>query len=478
MKAGAASLLEADWVLPISAPPIPRGAVWVVGGQIAAVAPAGALRAQVDPATTIRSFPGSVLMPGLVNAHTHLEYSAFRDFSSASTFPVWMLRLLLARRKLTSDDYATSARWGAYESVCAGTTCVADISFEGWTTLQAAAEVGLRGRVYIELFGLADTKIPAVMGLAEERLSEFTAKTTPLLDVGLSPHAPYTVSALLYREVARYAHERGLHITTHLGESPAEVEMLVRGRGSIAGVYKVARLWSRADRAVPGLRPAAYLASLGVLSPRMLAAHCVQTDEDEVTVLASTGAAVAHCPRSNDYLRCGTAPVAELRAGGVHVGLGTDSLASNDSLDMFSEMRAALVLSEARGRNGVLTAGEVLRMATVEGARALGLDDLVGSLEVGKRADLIVVRLPGAGDGTELGRATSPDTTAEACGIEERLVSSAGAADVQLTMVDGHILFDRENPNKADRPGLDQAFAAVRARLGLDDTPRLMGERL
>ncbi len=168
------------------------------------------------------------------------------------------------------------------------------------------------------------------------------------MEAGLSPHAPYTVSARLYREVARFARRQGLRLATHLAESPAEVELLERGTGPIAQAYRAANMWKGRRWKPPGMSPVAYLAQTQALGPRMLAIHCVQIDGADMATLAESGAAVAHCPRSNLRLRCGSAPVAELLKAGVTVGLGTDSLGSNESLDMFAEMRAALAVSRAR----------------------------------------------------------------------------------------------------------------------------------
>ena len=162
-------LLEADWVVPISEPPIAGGAVLVAGDSIGAVGPAAELRARY-PEEPVRTFPGCALLPGFVNTHTHLEYSAFRGFARPSGFGTWMTRLLLARRKLDAEDYAASALWGAYECARSGVTSIADTSYEGWTVARAAAAVGLRARVYLELFGLDDAALPATMNRLEARL--------------------------------------------------------------------------------------------------------------------------------------------------------------------------------------------------------------------------------------------------------------------------------------------------------------------
>jgi cytosine/adenosine deaminase-related metal-dependent hydrolase len=456
-------LLEADWILPISGPPLADGAVAVADGKIVEVGPAAELRAR-RVGEEVRRFPGCVLMPGLVNVHSHLEYSAFHGFSRSCGFGEWMLRLLLARRKLIADDYAVSARWGARECARAGMTFLADTSFEGWTSARAAGEAGLRARIHLEVIGLDDADLPKIMERMEARLAVLDEACGPLVEPGLSPHAPYSVSSRLYRELARFARREDLRLATHVAESKSEVELLEHGTGAIAQAYKAAQLWRGQRWSPPGVSPVAFLEQTGALGPEMLAVHCVQLDGDDVAVLARSSAAVAHCPRSNSRLQCGTAPAAELRAAGIAVGLGTDSLASNESLDLFAEMRSAVEMSRAareadsRGvavapRQGGLDETAVLRMATLEGAAALGLDARLGSLEVGKEADIIAVRMP-AGE-------------AAGSGLAALIVSGATATSVHLTMVGGTVVFDKDAmPREED--DLDAKFATVRKKLGLE----------
>lgn len=481
-------LLEAEWVLPISSAPIRDGAVWIDGAGIMDVGPADDLR-QEHPAEEAKSFPGCVILPGLVNAHSHLEYSAFRDFARQSGFAEWMLRLLLARRRLAAEDYGVSALWGARECVRGGVTYIGDAAFEGWTTIRAANAAGLRARVYLEAFGIDDAKLPQTMDRLEARLEVLRKECGPLVELGLSPHAPYTVSARLYREVARFARRQDMRVATHVAESQAEVDFLGAGAGPLANAYRAAKMWRGERWAPPGIRPVEYLESAHALGPELLAVHCVQVSEADIALLGERGAAVAHCPRSNLRLDCGVAPVAEFLAAGLKVGLGTDSAASNDSLDMFAEMRAALTLSRARAAEpaaapGVLaaaapplTAGQALRLATLDGARALGVDRMVGSLEPGKAADLIVVRLP---RGHALARELAPAApSAFACGDPsgltpaadpvETLVTRASTSDVKLVLVAGRVVFDAAARTREADERIDRDFGAVRVKLGLSD---------
>ena len=479
-------LLEAGWLLPICGPPIANGAIVVEGPRITAFGPADELRRR-HPSEPVREYPGCALLPGLVNTHTHLKFSAFQGLAEPCGFAEWMLRLLLAARKLDAEEYEASAMWGAHECVRSGVTSVADTCREGWMVARAAAAAGLRARVYLEVFGLDDAQLPATMEGLEAGLARMRRQTGvggslelggasgsgaaardagpagdhgPAVEAGVSPHAPYSVSARLYREAARLARREGLRLAMHVAESQAEVELLTRGKSAIAAAYKSANLWTGQRWKPPLVSPLQYVAQTGALGPDALVVHAVQLDDDDIATLAASGAAVAHCPRSNQRLQCGTAPVAEMRAAGVTVGLGTDSLASNDSLDMFAEMRAALAASRARAAAAgaaPLTPETVLRMATLDGARALGWDRLVGSLEPGKRADIIAVQLPGRA----LGAGQVGPGASDAVSL---LVDTATADDVRMTMVEGREIFGAGRPGVP--AGVFAAFKAARAKLG------------
>ncbi len=477
-------LLLADWVIPVSSPPLADAGVRVAEGRITEVGPAAQLRARYE-GEEARSFPGCVLLPGFVDSHTHLELSAFRGFCRPSGFGRWMLDLLVARRKLDREDYEASAVWGAVEALRCGITTVADTAYDGLAVARAAAVTGLRARVYQEVFGLDDSALPRTMERYEAVMGRLRAEAvaappdvfgTALVEAGVSPHAPYTVSARLYREAARFARRAGLRLATHVAESPAEVEVLTRGTGPIAAAYRMARLWSHASWDPPRLRPLEYVARAGALWPDTLAVHAVEVEAEEIALLAESGAAVAHCPRSNSRLGCAVAPVADYLAAGIRVGLGTDSLASNDSLDMFAEMRAALAAAERRspgdGRYGEppaqpaggternagseeegwpspLTPEQVLSMATLEGARALGWERATGSIEQGKSADLVVVR--------------TPDRRKPAAGVVETVVLGASAKDVVLTMLGGRVVSAAGEAPAVDLSG----YRAARQKLGL-----------
>jgi cytosine/adenosine deaminase-related metal-dependent hydrolase len=369
------TVLSADWVVPVEGPPIADGAVEIQDGRIAAVGPAAELGEG-------ERFDDAVILPGFVNAHSHLEYAVYAGFGDGLSFAPWILIHIERKARIGLDEMEAIARTGVAECLRSGITTVGDCSFSG-AAVSACAQLGLRAIVYLEVFGSdrsqLDGKFLEHRGRVEDDLSE-------RVRLGISPHAPYSCSPELYEACL----ELGLPVATHLNESADELEWLATGAGK----------WHALAGQLPpplgetGIRA---LARRGLLSPRMVAAHCVKVDAEEIALLAENGVAVVHCPRSNAVLGCGVAPLAELRAAGLRVGLGTDSPASAPSFDMFDEMRAALYAARARAeRPDALSARDVLELATLGSARALGLADEVGSLAPGKHADLAVLSLAGS----------------------------------------------------------------------------------
>jgi cytosine/adenosine deaminase-related metal-dependent hydrolase len=368
-------VLSADWVLPVEAPPIRDGAVALDGDRIVAVGTR-------DELGEGERFDDAVLVPGFVNVHAHLEYAVYAGFGDGLPFDRWLLVHMERKRRLEDDDPVAIAKLGAAESLRSGITTVADASFTG-ASAPACAELGLRAIVHLEVFGRDPAAIADDFAPMRDRIADSLSDRVTL---GVSPHAPYTVSAELYRACI----ELGLPVATHLAESEAEDEWLRSGTG----------VWSEYAALLvepPGTTGIRVLAEHGLLDRRMVAAHCVLVDDEEIALLAGADVAVAHCPRSNALLGCGVAPVAALREAGIRVGLGTDSPASTPSFDMFEEMRAAVLLARASTRNpGALSADDALELATLGAASALDLDGEVGSLAPGKRADLAVVSLAGS----------------------------------------------------------------------------------
>jgi 5-methylthioadenosine/S-adenosylhomocysteine deaminase len=320
-----------------------------------------------------------VILPGFVNAHSHLEYATYAGFGDGLSFAPWLLLHIERKQRLELADMEAIARLGAAECLRSGITTVGDCSFMG-AAAAACDELGLRAIVYLEVFGTDDGQLTGRFAANRERIQDNLSSRVQL---GVSPHAPYTCSPDLYEACL----ELGLPAATHLNESADELAWLRSGTGP----------WEELAAALPpplgesGIRA---LARRGLLGPRLLAAHCVHVEDDEIALIAEHDVAVAHCPRSNAYLGCGTAPLSELRDAGIRVCIATDSPASTPSLDMFDELRAALASARARERRpDALSASDALELATLGGARALGLDGETGSLTPGKHADLTVLSL-------------------------------------------------------------------------------------
>lgn len=371
---------HAAWVLPVTSAPIRDGTVAVDDGRIAYVGPrAGAPRGEdVDLGAVL-------LMPGLVNAHTHLELTAMRGMLEGLSFRDWIITLQRAKVAVLDEQrMLDSARAGIAEGLRAGVTCYADTCDSG-VALRAMREAGVRGIMYQEVFGPEPERAAESIAALQEKVDRHRAQADALRAVGISPHAPYTVSDALYRLAARYAGDERLPLAVHIAESPAEQSLVAAASGPFAEGWK--------RRGIPveprGRSPISLLEQLGVLGDTTLAIHCTQADAEDVAALARTGTAVAHCPISNAKLGHGTAPLQALLRAGVRVGLGSDSMASNNRMHLLEEARVAVLAQHAHlGSPCVLSGADALALATIGGARALGLDAVVGSLEPGKDADL------------------------------------------------------------------------------------------
>ncbi len=368
------TVLSADWVVPVEGAPIRDGAVEIDDetGTIAAVGRRNELGDSVH-------YEDAVILPGFVNAHTHLEYDVYAGFGDGLGFADWIGLHVERKARIDLEDMEAIARLGALECLRSGVTTIGDCSFSG-AAATACANLGLRGTIYLEVFGSTIEALRERFEPMRERISEALSDEVRL---GISPHAPYTCTIELYRA----ADELGLPVATHLAESDAETQFLRTGKGT----------WeSFAEMLVPppGTTGIRALAGAGLLHSNVIAAHCVKADEEEIALLAEHDVAVAHCPRSNGILGSGVAPLSALREAGIRVCIATDSPASAPSFDMFDELRAAIVGARAReGRPDALSAADALELSTLGGARALGLGDELGSLVPGKQADLTVLSL-------------------------------------------------------------------------------------
>jgi len=379
---------HARWVLPITQPPIENGTVVESGGIITYVGPR-----ETAPEGEDTDLGDALLLPGLVNVHTHLELTVMRGFLEDCRFAAWIDRLRRSRNEaLTDEMLLDSARFGIVEGLEAGITTYADTCYSG-SVMQAMREMGVRGVMYQEVFGPDPARANESMRDLESRIMKLDAEQTDLVRLGVSPHAPYTVSDPLYEAAAAFAHRRQLPLAMHVAESEAEHGCVVEGSGDFSDGLK-----KRGIAATPRARsPIALLAERGALDKGALLIHCVRVDDADIEIMARYRCAVAHCPASNAKFGHGVAPILPMIGAGVTVGIGSDSVASNNRMDLLDEARLAVLIHRATTRrHDAFGAEKALELATMGGARALGLQARIGSLEVGKDADLAAFRTDAA----------------------------------------------------------------------------------
>jgi 5-methylthioadenosine/S-adenosylhomocysteine deaminase len=411
-------------------------------GRIADVGPAAEVAAR-HPALPVEELGARILIPGLVDAHCHLEWSLLDGMLPPAPFGPWLGGMLRLRLRMGPRDHEAAARSGALRALRAGTTTLADSGPTG-AGAAALAELGLRGRVHLEVFGREEGDAAGAAAAAfEDRLSALDAAAGPRVAVGVSPHAPYTVGPALWGALRGRSGLARRPWATHVAESRAEEQAIADGGGPLGDLFArggaVPGRWAGADGA--GAVPR--MAAGGALAPGLVAAHCVRLGPGDARLLAEAGVSVAHCPRSNVHLRCGRAPIEAIREAGARVGLGTDSPASGGDFDLRAEARAARDLHAGALH---LDAAALLRMATLGGAEALGMEDEVGALAPGRRADLAALDAPGDGRPPE-DRALDP------------------AATVALVIVDGEAVLRDGEPTRADGGTIDHDAAEARGRL-------------
>ncbi|MDX2183938.1 MAG: amidohydrolase family protein [Gemmatimonadaceae bacterium] len=441
-------VVRARWVLPVDSAPIRDGAVAIDGDRIAWVG-----RADRAPAGERIETGDSLLMPALVNAHTHLDLTVFRGMLEGLDFPSWIRTLVAAKRSVMDEAaLALSARAGVREGFRAGIGTFGDTS-DAPAAFDALRALGARGVAYQEVFGPdPDIAEVAAADLAS-RAQRLQHDATPLVRVGLSPHAPYSVSDALYREVAALAASGGWPVAVHIAESADESSLVSDGTGAFADALR-GRGIAVARRAASPLH---LLHDTGVLATRPLLIHALRCRAEERGLAASAGASVAHCPCSNAKLGHGVAPLREWIDAGVPVGLGSDSMASNNRMHILEEARVAGLTQAARfGKADVVSTGELLHLATLGGAQALGLADDIGSLEPGKAADLAVFPLGGLAAAADLDPIAA--ATYAMGGTEARWLFVAGRA----VLADGRFA-EPDDADAAAMPALAGRLAEWRA---------------
>ncbi len=380
-------IYSASWLLNPDAPPVAGGALLVSDGSVVETGTLSALRSRYS--VPVVDYPGSALLPGFVNAHTHLELSHFPSWLHKSpidyaphSFADWIIQLIKIKRGLTDDDYCTSIREGVRMCLESGTTAIGEIVSNPAMAAYYYCSP-LAGRLYFELLGqesgLFQSKLAAAMAVV---LSEEVQTLPP----GLSPHSLYTIAVKHLATIRDASAVHRLPLAIHLAESRSEADFVFDGSGDLASSFYPFVGWEHFLGNPSRCSSTELLHRHGLLTPTTVAVHCVHVSASDAAIIKMSGAHIALCPRSNDLLDVGRAPVALLKKAGIPLALGTDSLASNNSLSMWDELRFALETFPDD-----LSEHDVFTMATVGGAAALGITATSGSLDVGKRADFQVV---------------------------------------------------------------------------------------
>ena len=373
----AETLIHAAWIIPVApaGQVLEQHAIAIDQGRISAILPSAEAREQISAGTVVE-LPDHALIPGLVNAHTHSPMSLFRGLADDIPLMDWLNKHIwpAEQRWVNAEFVADGSCLAMAEMIRGGTTCFNDMYFFPDVTGQAALEAGMRavlGMILIDFPSAWAADADDYLNKAVKLHDQF--RNDPLVKAIFAPHAPYSVSNTPLRRVRTLANELELPIHMHVHETADEIRQSLDNFGQ---------------------RPLARLEALNLPGPDFIAVHMTQLEDNEIDAFAASGSHVVHCPESNLKLASGFCPVARLLDAGINVALGTDGAASNNDLDMLGEMKTTALLGKGVAENPeALPAAQVLAMATLNGARALGLEDEIGSLETGKAADITAIDL-------------------------------------------------------------------------------------
>ncbi|MCF6147453.1 MAG: amidohydrolase family protein [Candidatus Kuenenia sp.] len=375
-------VIKAKYIIQDNAHYIENGAVAIEGNKIRKVGTFDEVKVPADNATII-DLKNTALLPGLINTHAHLDLTSLKNrIAPTNNFTHWVFQLVGAKARWKADDYAASIKEGIALCIESGTTTVADITHSGHS-FPILEKSPLRKVVYKEIIGLNPAYAQKIISKASLDLSDIS--TTDSYNIGISPHAPYSVSKELYKAASRLAKEKNLLVCTHIAETQDEIEFLAKGTGNLPVLLQKLKAipdgWQPPER-----KPIQYLYEAGVLNEKMLLIHCNYLTEEEMSMIRSSGASVAFCPKSHHFFGHKNHPLSKLLEEGINVGLGTDSLASNDTLDILEEMKFLYA-------HYSLPPEVIFSIATKNGAKALGMETNIGQIREGFEADMCGIRL-------------------------------------------------------------------------------------
>jgi 5-methylthioadenosine/S-adenosylhomocysteine deaminase len=386
-------IYSAKFVLPISSKPIEKGSIFIEDDKIIAVGETSEIL-KVFPSVENKDFGEVVLMPCFINTHSHLELTSLRGYLDhlENDFTAWLITLSKVRGEiLTQADIKTFALLGVTEGIRAGVSFFADIGRFAQAGFEALKQAKIRGISYQETeFSPKNETAKEDFQKLKEKFLSLRENETNLVKTGISPHAPYTVSSKLFEEITNFALSENVKLTIHAAESLDEQNFLLNGNGTFAKMYeKFGLTWQ-----TPKVSTIQYFKRLGVLQTKPLLAHCVYANDEDIETIFETETSIVHCPKSNAKFGHGIAPLEKFIDKKLKFGFGSDSVVSNNSCDILEEARFATLLARTReDKKRLITAEEVLYSATLGGAKAVGLDSQIGSLEIGKQADFIAVSL-------------------------------------------------------------------------------------
>ena len=424
-------LLCAQYILPITSEPLTNGAILVRDGRILDIGKADMLRLRY-PEDEVADYGTAALMPGLIDLHTHLENSIMRGMVNDVAYVPWITSIIEKSAMMDVNDWYDSAVLGALEAISNGITCIADITSTG-AVCTATQKLGLRGIIYREVGVMDKRRLDFAMRSAQNDIFHWREEVDPdRVQIGIAPARLYSCHPLTLRRVSDLAIKENLPVAMHIAGSREECDFVRYGSSPFAineegfqrGFIEIPP-WLPA-----GTSPIRYALNWGAFeAPNVSAVHCVHVDDEDIQKLKEYDVAVVSCPRCNAQLGMGVAPVNEFLRAGLRTGFGTDSPAATDSTDMFMEIRLGMLIQRASDGGTFLGTKAALEMATIGAARVLKMEDQIGSLEVGKCADIIAVDLSGSYQTPTVDPVSA-------------VVNSCSGGDVLMTMVAGKMLYD------------------------------------
>ncbi len=428
----------AQYVIPVTSPLIRNGAVRVVGQTITDVAPAADLQRRY-PTEPVTDLGKCALLPGFIDCHTNLEHSVIRASELDVPFAQWTKTMIRHSAKLSRDDWYASAVLGGLEALSCGITCVGNTSASG-AALGVMRDLGLRGVVYREIHAAKKEAVDAEMARAEEDVLSWLCEVDgERLQVGVMPGSLYSCHPSVLTRAAQLATREGLQLALHVAGSKEEMNFIRYGSSAFKihdGESAIADATSL-PWLPSGVTPVQYAVNWGAFdAPNVVAIHSVHVNDDDIRILKSYDVAVANCARTNAQLGMGVAPLSALHRAGLRMGFGSDSLAATDSIDMFTQMRTGMLVQRAVDADAgfFMDSATALKMATIGAAQALRMDEVTGSLEAGKAADMIAVDV----SRLHLGPTSDP---------VPGLVNTCAGTDVVMTMVAGKKVYEKDNWN-------------------------------